>query len=63
MYPPHNMVRVVIATRMSWAVHEVHMRDMTNTSTYKILVGILLGKGSLAILTRRWEGNIQINFK
>jgi len=61
LYSSPNIVRVIKSRRMGWTGHVARMGE--SRCVYRVLVGKLEGKRSLARPRRRWEDNITLSLQ
>jgi len=56
-----NIIRVIKSSRIRWAVHVAHIREMKNA--YNILAGKPEGRRPLGGPRRRWEDNVTMDLR
>ena len=61
LYCSPNIIRVIKLRRMRWTGHVARM--VNRRSVYRVLVGKPETNGLLRRLSRRWDDNIQMNFR
>jgi hypothetical protein len=61
LYSSPNIVRVIKSRRMRWCGHVARMRE--GRGVYRVLVGRPEGKRPLGRPRRRWEYNINMDFR
>jgi hypothetical protein len=61
LYSSPNIVRVTESRRMRWAGHVARMGE--RRGVYRVLVGRPEGKKTLVRPRRRWENNINMDFR